>query len=648
MRTLIRFLVLLLVTVMVVGPLAPAAATTQKKEPKTRLVRGTVRFVPVGGQPTTIAGLGSYLGQVKLIAASDGIVVANRLPLERYLLGLAEVPPGWPDEALKAQAVAARTYALNTLAGGPAGAAATYGFDICASVECQVFSGAEILQQSNGQRWANAVRATAGEAVLYDGRPILARYHSVSGGQTFDNEQVFPTEGPFPYLKGVSSTTEEASPLDRWSVAFTTRDLQRILERSGRWSPAQGPLQGAQTVPSREGLHYPDVLLHGKRMKLRMTAEELRVVVREHAPAALPGKYPSFALTGSGRLPETFPSNRLSIGTRRGVVRVMGRGWGHGVGMSQWGAHGMAERGASYAEILDHYYSGVSFGEVDDPGPLDVGLEWGRRALSLTGALELVGESGRTVIGASVGTWTVSYNATGAMSVTPPAGSDRPLSVKLLESPDEISVGEAAWLTVALSRPASVVPVTAGEEATPPDSLGEAGTVRNAGRGRVPWLAPLQPGRYEVHVEASSGFSTKRTDPVEIVVTERAGSEAPPSESRSNSKRPRSTRRSMGFVADRPRFRRRRGVCCNGYDEEVSKTATVEEQINEALELIRPAIQMDGGDIKLEGVDGGTVTVRLFGTCESCPISPVTLKHGVERLLKERVEGVTEVVAIES
>ena len=75
---------------------------------------------------------------------------------------------------------------------------------------------------------------------------------------------------------------------------------------------------------------------------------------------------------------------------------------------------------------------------------------------------------------------------------------------------------------------------------------------------------------------------------------------------------------------------------------------TIEEQINQALELIRPAIQRDGGDIQLESVEGGTVTVRLFGTCESCPISPVTLKHGVERLLKERIESVTEVVSIET
>ncbi len=74
----------------------------------------------------------------------------------------------------------------------------------------------------------------------------------------------------------------------------------------------------------------------------------------------------------------------------------------------------------------------------------------------------------------------------------------------------------------------------------------------------------------------------------------------------------------------------------------------MEEQVRAALELIRPAIQMDGGDIQLESVSGGTVTVQLLGTCESCPISPVTLKQGVERILRERVPGVSEVIAIEA
>lgn len=80
----------------------------------------------------------------------------------------------------------------------------------------------------------------------------------------------------------------------------------------------------------------------------------------------------------------------------------------------------------------------------------------------------------------------------------------------------------------------------------------------------------------------------------------------------------------------------------------MSPATTLEDQVREALELIRPAIQMDGGDIRLESVEGDTVTVSLLGTCESCPLTPVTLKQGVERILRERVPGITEVVAIEA
>lgn len=80
----------------------------------------------------------------------------------------------------------------------------------------------------------------------------------------------------------------------------------------------------------------------------------------------------------------------------------------------------------------------------------------------------------------------------------------------------------------------------------------------------------------------------------------------------------------------------------------MNQATTLEDQIREALDLIRPAIQMDGGDIRLESVRDGTVVVQLHGTCESCPISPVTLKQGVERILRERVPGVTEVIALEA
>ena len=75
---------------------------------------------------------------------------------------------------------------------------------------------------------------------------------------------------------------------------------------------------------------------------------------------------------------------------------------------------------------------------------------------------------------------------------------------------------------------------------------------------------------------------------------------------------------------------------------------TVEDQVREALELIRPAIQLDGGDIQLESVQDGTVTVKWFGACDGCPMSPVTLRQGVERILRERVPEITGVIAIEA
>ena len=78
------------------------------------------------------------------------------------------------------------------------------------------------------------------------------------------------------------------------------------------------------------------------------------------------------------------------------------------------------------------------------------------------------------------------------------------------------------------------------------------------------------------------------------------------------------------------------------------QAATLEERVKDALDLIRPAIQMDGGDIQLLSVEGTTATVQLIGTCESCPISPVTLRQGVERILREKVPGITEVVPIEA
>jgi stage II sporulation protein D len=462
-----RFRAVALAALLLLIWIAPVSA---KQNSTIERVGEPVRLIASGTRPIKVGGLTSYLDEIRISSAADGLVVVNRLPLERYLLGLAEVPPYWPREALRAQAVAARTYALYTLNRPRAGAAAKYGFDICASFECQVFSGADVLERIDGWRWAEAVNTTKGESVLFRGDPILARYHSVSGGRTLDNSEAFPTEPDYPYLQDVSSTTENASPLDRWSARFPLDDVEVILRNAGRWPARADRLRGVKTAPSSHGLHYPDLVFvteRGVRRRvplspnesdsrsggsgddqsgrdgssgkprtqirtvtvtdsMRISAERFRSLVRTRAPKLAPARYPSLAPTSTGRLPETLPSNRIEAGTRDGVVIVDGRGWGHGVGMSQWGAYGLAQRGSTYIDILEHYYPQTSVAAVDEPGPLDVGVAWGLDEVKVSGVLQIVDESGATVAEQARGSWTLRPAGPGTVAIAESPGSGRP------------------------------------------------------------------------------------------------------------------------------------------------------------------------------------------------------------------------------
>ena len=499
-------------------PLAPAGAA--RRAPGALV--GPVALVPRGGETIHVSDLHSYFGRVVISPASDGLLVTNRLPLERYLLGLNEVPPGWPEEALRAQAVAARTYALWTLSRPRAGAAATYGFDICASVECQVFSGADVIATPDGRRWSAAVRATAGEAVLYEGIPILARYHSTSGGHTLDNSQAFHGEPDYPYLQGVPSTTEQGSPLYRWEVRFPLEHLQAMLASGGVWTPSHGRLRRVATVPSSSGFHYPDVLLTGTGKRHRMEDEALRDVVRTQGPALYPGTYPSLWFTTSGRLPETLPANRIDVVTRAGVAIVKGRGWGPGTGMSQWGAHGLAQRGATYEEILAHYYTGTVVGPAAAPASISVGVDWGRSSVVATGAFDVVDGRGDVAVRDALGSWTFTPGGDGVVEVEPPRGHALPLRVGIVRAPKRAAPGERVPITFALSKPARL--------------RVEGGTagVRRAGTGTVFWRAPQEPGAYEVTLVASAGprESERRQVAIEVVLVEGAtATPGPPEES---------------------------------------------------------------------------------------------------------------------
>jgi stage II sporulation protein D len=501
---------------------APAAAGADRAP---GALVGPVRLVTSPGEAVSVGGLHRYFGEIELTPASDGLVVANRLSLERYLLGLNEVPPGWPEEALRAQAVAARTYALWTLARPPAGAAAVYGFDICASVQCQVFAGADVTATPDGRRWAAAVESTAGEAVLYEGRPILARYHSTSGGVTLDNSQAFPGEPDYPYLQGVPSPAEEASPLYRWRVRFPLGHLRAMVASAGVWD-TEGALRSVRTVRSAVGLHYPDVLLRGAKGGVRMDAEELRDIVRTAGPELYPGVYPSAWHTTSGRLPETLPANRITIVTRGRTAVVTGRGWGHGTGMSQWGAHGMASAGATYRDILAHYYRGTAVGRPAAPRSISVGVDWGRSSATVTGAFDVVDGRGEVAVRGALGTWTFTALGDGVVGVRPPQGHSLPLRVGVVDAPARAAPGERIPITFALSKPARLA-VAAGDSVD-----ASKARVRRAGRGTVYWRAPEEAGSYEVTLVASAGAGESQRRTVEIDVVADTAAPAPPAPER--------------------------------------------------------------------------------------------------------------------
>lgn len=511
----------------------PGTATAQKKKaPRKRPLPtsavGPVRLVAAGDTRLEVAGQHAYLDSIEISPASDGLVITNRLPLERYVLGLNEVPPEWPLEALRAQAIAARTYALHGLLKPPYGDAARYGFDICATIECQVFTGADVLSLPDGARWAQAVQSTANQVVLYRGTPILARYHSTSGGRTFDNEDVFYEERAYPYLQSVSSPYEQEAPLWRWHVTFPRARMQALLERGGWWGPDKGRFLSARTVsPSTTGLPYPDIVFRGSRGSLRRLGDDFRTIARDLAPGMFPGVYPSAAPdTSSGILPETLPSERFRVTTEGDTVHFYGRGWGHGTGMSQWGAYGMAKLGFTYDDILTYYYRNTNVSDFPYKGAIEVGVAWAQSSTSVSGAFSIVDGRGKTIVPNAIGTWGFGFTGGDRVAITPGdtgrlpnpvvklPSAGKPIGVSILEAPASVAVGESIKLLFKLDKSARVTTVTANGGPLSDMSV----QLQQEGKGRISWLAPMKPGVYRVRVQAISDSGSGISKPIVVKV----------------------------------------------------------------------------------------------------------------------------------
>jgi stage II sporulation protein D len=300
--------------------------------------------VLIGGKP--------YRGGALIRAAGAGRVTAiNIVDLEEYLLGVVPLEIGVRPlaelEAVKAQAVAARTYAVRHL-----GSRESLGFDFYATVADQVYGGLA----SEDPATTRAVRETAGEIVTYQGTPILAYYHSTCGGHTAAIEEVWGHRMPVPYLKSVSDEVGgkkgsyycESSNRFRWDVSWTGAELRETLART--LAARAGRTEGGRT-PRVEGVEVSGRTRSGRAKSLLLNTAGRRFEI--------PGDSIRWVL-------EVEPGRGLNstlfvLDTEKGAgevtaLRARGGGWGHGVGMCQVGALGRARAGQNYRQILTTYY----------------------------------------------------------------------------------------------------------------------------------------------------------------------------------------------------------------------------------------------------------------------------------------------------
>lgn len=270
-----------------------------------------------------------YRGSLELRHRGAGLTAVNIVPVDDYLLSVVpeEMPTDWPAEALKAQSVAARSFALKSR-----GRHAAEGYDLCTTTHCQLYKG--IASEKTAS--TAAVRATRGEVLTYAGQPIEALFHTDSGGMTESSEDVWGSH--VPYLRAVRDTPLGTMP---WSKTMSTADLEKKLAAKGH---NIGRLRSIELSPLAVGRAAKDRTASGRVRAMTVTGTKGSVTLSGTAWRSLLG------------LKSTLFSAKLTKDT----VTFTGFGAGHGLGISQWSAKRLAETGKSYADILHHYYTGVT------------------------------------------------------------------------------------------------------------------------------------------------------------------------------------------------------------------------------------------------------------------------------------------------
>ncbi len=256
----------------------------------------------------------------------NGLHAINHVEIESYLYGVVpkEMPDSWEEHALMAQAVAARTYALyiQEKSNHPF-------YDLEATTASQVYGGIN----NESERSTKAVNLTRGQVMIHDGSLIISYFHSDSGGHTEDPSNVWSTE-KIPYLNGVPDQFSQEQPEKTWEFFLSYKDAIKQLNQYGLGISRLDRIKVKDR--SRSG-RFSKVLIYSDKGVSELSSNHFRASI------------------GETRIKSTL----FHMYASQGGILFKGKGYGHGVGMSQWGARRMAQAGSSYQDILKFYYKGI-------------------------------------------------------------------------------------------------------------------------------------------------------------------------------------------------------------------------------------------------------------------------------------------------
>ena len=374
---------------------------------------GDIVIMGAGRDDTFTINTKVYRGMLSFVISGGAMTAVNRVGLEEYLYGVvaAEMPQSYKLEALKAQAVSARTYALTKL-----GAHENSGYQLCDTTACQVYGGYSWETEST----TRAIDATKGEIICYNGNPIEAVFSASTGGYTENSENVW--SAAVPYLRAVPEIGEYGD--NTWTLTTTTSELTALAQSKG---DNLGTVKDIVITKLSTGGRVQEMRIVGTNGGKTLTGEGIRTYFSGASCGSLPGKM--FTINGRGgeigiygasyseKTARNVSSNSLLASVASGGIKVLsegslsslngrslevdmgdvdlgttptpvvqnqnyevysvnistvdnsgrfvfnGIGRGHGVGLSQKGAQAMAEMGYTYDQILKYYYTGVTIEE---------------------------------------------------------------------------------------------------------------------------------------------------------------------------------------------------------------------------------------------------------------------------------------------